>query len=67
MINLSEVASNPYICYVCGFISSVERRKLGKFICNECLKVWEGGKFYYRASETSSPVPTGVGELDRTN
>ena len=39
MVNLSEVASNPYICYVCGFISSVERRKLGKFICNECLKV----------------------------
>jgi ribosomal protein L37AE/L43A len=44
----SEVVSNPYICYVCGYRSSVERTKSGEFICNECLKFWEGGKFYSR-------------------
>ena len=54
--------TNPYICYVCGFNSSVKRTKPGKFICNECLKIWEGGKFYPRTVEPSRPVPLRVPE-----
>lgn len=35
-----------YICYNCCWKSSVKRIKPGQFLCNECLKIWEGGKFY---------------------
>ncbi len=38
-----------YVCYGCGWKSSVKRTKPGQFLCNECLKVWEGGKFYPRS------------------
>ncbi len=41
---------DSYICYACGWESSIERTKPGEFLCNECLKVWEGGKFYPRSS-----------------
>lgn len=56
------VASNLYICYVCVCSSSIERTKPGKYICNECLKIWEGGKFYSRsllesAQEVDNPPP----------
>ncbi len=37
-----------YECHCCGFASSVKRTKPGEFLCNECLKTYEGGKFYPR-------------------
>lgn len=46
--NYHEKIGQPYICYGCGQESSVKRTKPGQYLCNECLKVWEGGKFYPR-------------------
>ena len=43
-----EKIGELYICYGCGWESSVKRVKPGQFLCNECLKIWEGGKFYPR-------------------
>ena len=43
-----EKIGEPYICYGCGWESSVKRAKPGKFLCNGCLRVWDGGKFYSR-------------------
>lgn len=51
---LSVEPINPYICYGCGWKSSVERTKPGEFLCNECLKVWEGGKFYPHSESNKS-------------
>lgn len=47
----TKPTTNPYICYGCGWESSIERRKPGKFLCNECLKIWEGGKFHLRRGD----------------
>ncbi len=44
----------PYTCHGCGRVSQVKRTKPGQFLCNECLKTWEGGKFYPR-SEPADP------------
>ncbi len=38
-----------YECHCCDFVSSVKRTKPGEFVCNECLKVYAGGKFYPRS------------------
>ena len=46
MDDYHEKIGEAYICYGCGGESSVERTKPGQFLCNECLKVWDGGKFY---------------------
>ncbi len=43
-----EKMGEPYTCHVCGWESSVKRTKPGQFLCSECLKIWEGGKFYPR-------------------
>lgn len=42
----TQPSSNSYICICCGVASSVECTKPGDFVCTECLKVYEGGKFY---------------------
>lgn len=43
--------AETYTCYGCGRKSSVKRTKPGQFLCNECLKVWENGKFYPRSEK----------------
>ena len=53
-----ETRTEPYICHGCGWVSSVNRTNTGQFLCNECLEVWEGGKFY--------PRPTIVEQVNQT-